>query len=69
MEYFIYDNDTEIPARWDMKGKKFPELYIDGAWVPFKDAHKWATCACPVSKEQFDTFCTLYGVKNFNSTQ
>lgn len=59
MQYFKYDNDSIHPARWVKPGKTIPEIW-SGRWVPINNPIRWTTCACQISKVEFDKLMAEY---------
>lgn len=62
MDYYKYENDTPIPARWDNAGRGVPQIWSNG-WVTGIDPFKWAMHATPISKAEFDRMCAECGAK------
>ncbi|OOG58905.1 hypothetical protein [Polaromonas sp. C04] len=62
MEYYQYENDDAIPARWDNAGKGVPQIWSNG-WVTGVDPFKWAMHATKISKAEFDKLCAQFGAK------
>jgi hypothetical protein len=62
MQYFQYENESVIPARWDKAGTSFPEIWSgpERWWTEIRDPVRWATHASRISKKKFDELWAAY---------
>lgn len=62
MEYFIYNNGMDLPAR-RTDNYNCPELLTaDNEWEAFNDPERFAENAEPCTKAEFDSLCREFGV-------